>query len=64
LTLEDVRPFEKALYAYVETSNPALFKNIAEKKALNDDIKADIAKTIKEAKQRFLAERHAAVAAH
>jgi F-type H+-transporting ATPase subunit alpha len=62
LPLEDVRPFEKALYAYVETVNPALFKNIAEKKALNDDIKADIAKTIKEAKERFLVERKAAVA--
>jgi F-type H+/Na+-transporting ATPase subunit alpha len=63
LSVEDVRPFEKALYVYVETVNPALFKNIAEKKALNDDIKADIAKTIKEAKERFLAERTAAVAA-
>ncbi len=63
LALEDVRPFEKALYAYVETVNPALFKNIAEKKALTDDIKADIAKTIKEAKERFVAERQAAVAA-
>ena len=31
LAVEDVRPFEKALYAYVETVNPALFKNIAEK---------------------------------
>jgi F-type H+-transporting ATPase subunit alpha len=57
LRVEDVRPFEKALYVYVETINPALFKNIADKKALTDDIKADIAKTIKEAKERFLAER-------
>jgi F-type H+-transporting ATPase subunit alpha len=59
LKLEDVRPFEKALYAYVETVNPALFKTIADKKALNDEIKADIAKTVKEAKERFLAERNA-----
>ena len=57
LSVEDVRPFEKALYAYVDTVNPALFKNIADKKALTDDIKADIAKTIKEAKERFLSER-------
>ncbi len=62
LSLEDVRPFEKSLYAYVDTVNPALFKSIAEKRALNDDIKADIAKTIKEAKERFLAERKSAVA--
>jgi F-type H+-transporting ATPase subunit alpha len=59
LAIEDVRPFEKALYAYVDTANPALFKNIADKKALTDDIKTDIAKTIKEAKERFLAERNA-----
>jgi F-type H+-transporting ATPase subunit alpha len=59
LAVSDVRPFEKALYSYVDTANPALFKNIAEKKALTDDIKADIAKTIKEAKERFIAERGA-----
>ena len=59
LAVEDVRPFEKALYAYVETVNPSLFKNIAEKKALTDEIKADVIKTIKEAKERFLAERSA-----
>jgi F-type H+-transporting ATPase subunit alpha len=58
LALEDVRPFEKALYAYVDTANPALFKNIADKKALTDDIKTDIARTIKEAKERFLSERN------
>jgi F-type H+-transporting ATPase subunit alpha len=62
IAVQDVRPFEKALYAYVETSNPALFKNIADKKALTDEIKADIAKTLTEAKERFLAERKAAVA--
>ena len=27
LAVEDVRPFEKALYTYVETVNPSLFKN-------------------------------------
>jgi F-type H+-transporting ATPase subunit alpha len=63
LAVEDVRPFEKALYAYVDTVNPALFTNLAEKKALTDDIKADIGKTITEAKERFLADRGAAKAA-
>jgi len=61
LAVSDVRLFEKALYAYVDTVNPALFKNIAEKKSLTDDIKADISKTLKEAKERFLAERSAEV---
>jgi F-type H+-transporting ATPase subunit alpha len=63
LSIEEVRPFEKSLYTYVETVNPGLFKTLAEKKALTDDIKADFATTIKEAKERFLAERHAVVAA-
>jgi len=57
LAIADVRPFEKALYSYVDTANPTLFKNIAEKKSLTDEIKADITKTVKEAKERFIAER-------
>ncbi len=57
LEVSDVRPFEKALYAYVETANPQLFRTIDEKKALDDALKADMTKTIKEAKERFLAER-------
>ena len=64
LAVEDVRPFEKALYTYVETVNPSLFKNLEEKKALTDEIKADIVKTIKEAKDRFLAERSATAPVH
>jgi F0F1-type ATP synthase alpha subunit len=58
-----VRPFEKALYTYVETVNPSLFTKLAEKKALTDEIKADFAKTIQEAKDRFVGERKAAVTA-
>ena len=57
-----VRPFEKALYAYVDTANPQLFRTIEEKKALDDAIKSDMNKTIKEAKERFLAERKTATA--
>jgi F-type H+-transporting ATPase subunit alpha len=62
MAIEDVRPFEKALYSYVETVNPALFKNLREKKALTDEIKADMVKTIQQAKERFLAERSTAAA--
>ena len=62
LEVSDVRPFEKALYAYVESSNPQLFRTIEEKKALDDAIKADMTKTIKEAKERFLADRKTAKA--
>ncbi len=58
----DVRPFERALYAYVDTANPQLLRTIEEKKALDDSIKADMNKTIKEAKERFLSERKTATA--
>jgi F-type H+-transporting ATPase subunit alpha len=65
LKVEEVRPFEKSLYKYVDTVNPSLFKTIEEKKALDDAIKADMNKTIKEAKERFVAEhQQAAAAAH
>jgi F-type H+-transporting ATPase subunit alpha len=62
LEISEVRPFEKALYAYVENANPQLFRTIEEKKALDDAIKADMTKTIKEAKERFISERKPAKA--
>ena len=62
LEVSDVRPFEKALYGYIENANPQLFRTIEEKKALDDAIKADLTKTIKDAKERFLSERKAAKA--
>jgi F-type H+-transporting ATPase subunit alpha len=62
LEVHDVRPFEKALYAYVENANPQLFRTIEEKKALDDALKADMTKTIKDAKERFVSERKTAKA--
>ncbi len=62
LAIEDVRPFEKSLYSYVESMNPGLMTTIETKKALDDAIKADMNKTIKEAKDRFVAEKSAVAA--
>jgi F-type H+-transporting ATPase subunit alpha len=62
LEVKEVRPFEKALYAYVENANPQLFRTIEEKKALDDAIKADLTKTINDAKERFVSERKTAKA--
>ncbi|HKW27127.1 MAG TPA: F0F1 ATP synthase subunit alpha [Terriglobales bacterium] len=58
--VEQVRPFEKALYEYVDTMNPGLFENIMKKKALDDQLKAEMNKVLKECKERFTAERQAA----
>ena len=57
LAVEDVRPFEKALYAHVDGANPGLLRTIEDKKALDDQIKNDMVAVIKEAKERFLAEK-------
>ena len=63
LPVEQVRPFEKALYEYVDTMNPGLFESIMKKKALDEQLKADMNKALKECKERFVAEQQAATAA-
>ncbi|HET8668985.1 MAG TPA: F0F1 ATP synthase subunit alpha [Terriglobales bacterium] len=63
VALEQCRPFELALYQYIDTMNPGLLKQIEEKKVLDDALKAEMTKVIKEAKERFISEREAAVAA-
>ncbi len=63
LPVDECREFEKQLYAYVGTMNPALLKQIAEKKILDDGMKAEMSRAVKEAKERFLAERQATATA-
>ncbi len=60
MPVEDCREFEKQLYAYVDTMNPGLLKQIADKKVLDDAMKAEMSRTVKEAKERFLSERKVA----
>jgi F-type H+/Na+-transporting ATPase subunit alpha len=60
LPVEQLRSFEKALYEYVDTMNPGLFENIMKKKALDDQLKAEMNKVLKECKERFTADRQAA----
>ena len=66
LAVDEVRPFEKALYAHVDGANPGLLRTIEEKKALDDQIKSDMVAAIKQAKERFLADKgeKAKAAAH
>ena len=51
----EVSRFEKEFLQFVETSNPSILKNIAEKKALDDSIKAEIKKALDSFKERFTA---------
>jgi len=63
LPVEDLREFEAHLYTYVDSMNPGLLKTIMEKKVLDDQVKADMAKVISEAKERFAAEKQVAAKA-
>jgi len=51
--VEQVRRFESELLHFVENSHPGLLQSIREKKALNDDIKADLTQALKDFKGNF-----------
>ena len=60
LPVDQVRDFEAKLYEYVDTTNPGILSAIMEKKVLDDTLKAEMNKIIKECKETFVAERQAA----
>ncbi len=60
LEVAECRAFEKGLYDYIETVCPQLLEKLAQKKALDDELRAEIKKTLGEYKEKFLAERAAA----
>jgi len=60
LEVEEVRGFADELNKYVESMNPQLLDAIMQKKTIDDAIKADIEKTLKEFKQRFVSQRETA----
>jgi F-type H+-transporting ATPase subunit alpha len=62
LQVSQVREFEDELYKYVDTSNPGLLNEIMEKKTLDDKLKAEMTRLIKEAKQQFVSSREPAKA--
>ena len=55
IPVSEVRRFEREFLRYVETSHPAILKDVAAKKALDDGIKAAIKKAVDEFKERFSA---------
>ncbi len=48
-----VRRFEREFLAFVETNNSEILKTIAEKKALDDNLKSQIKKAVEAFKERF-----------
>src|SRR5215831_17735562 len=59
LPVPQVRDFEESLYKYVDTANPGLLQQIMEKKQLDDKLKAEMDRILKEHKERFVSERQA-----
>jgi len=62
LPVPQVRDFEEELYKYVDTANPGLLQQIMEKKQLDDNLKTEMDRILKEHKERFVSERQAAAA--
>jgi F-type H+-transporting ATPase subunit alpha len=51
--VSSVRRFEREFLAFVETNYPGILKTIAEKKALDDNIKGETKKAVEAFKERF-----------
>ena len=63
VAVEEIRRFEAELYRFVENSHPSLWKQLMEKKQLDDTMKHDFTKVLNEFKQRFKSEQLAPAAA-
>jgi F-type H+-transporting ATPase subunit alpha len=55
LPADAVLPFEKALYTFAETRYPAIFRELVDKKELNDALRSQMDTCIAECKAEFLA---------
>ena len=56
LPVEQCRPFEAEMYRFVENAYPGILSDLREKKAIDDTLKEQIQKMLKEFKERFVAE--------
>ena len=63
VAIEDVKRYEEELYRFLETRHAGVLTSIAEKKILDDDVKAALDTALKEFGQQFGARRSAAGAA-
>ena len=59
LAIEQCGPFEQGLYEFMDTSYPAVGKQIAEKKEITDSLRAEMRKMLDEFKAKFVAENKA-----
>ncbi len=54
LAVDQVVAFEAELYRYVDMTSPGLLRTIMEKKVLDDNLKAEMTRVIKECKETFV----------
>ncbi len=59
LPVADCLPFEKGLYDFMDSSYPQVGKKVAEKKQLDDGLRAEVRKMLEEFKAKFVAEKKA-----
>jgi F-type H+-transporting ATPase subunit alpha len=57
LEVAECGPFEQSLYRHLDTSCGPLLAKVRERKAFDDEIKAELVKVFKEAKEKFKTER-------
>jgi F-type H+-transporting ATPase subunit alpha len=60
IAISDLRAFETELYSFLEARHPEILKNIAEKKQLDDALKASLNETVKQFAGDFAARKAAA----
>lgn len=63
IPVEEVRRFEKELYSFVETNYSGVLKKLAETKAIDDGLRAEMKKAIDDFKKSFVTDRKTAEAA-
>jgi F-type H+-transporting ATPase subunit alpha len=62
IAVEEIRRFETELYRFVENTHPSVWQKLMEKKQIDDSLKQEFVKILKEFEERFAAERAAPVA--
>ncbi|RPJ71652.1 MAG: F0F1 ATP synthase subunit alpha [Acidobacteria bacterium] len=62
IALPDVAAYETELYRFIETRKPAIYTTLREKKAIDDQLKADIESALKEFGREFAGARNVAAA--
>jgi F-type H+-transporting ATPase subunit alpha len=57
MEIDQLRDFETELYKFVDATNPGLLRTIMEKKVLDDALKAEMTKVIKQCKDTFVQQK-------